>query len=56
MLKTLVALAAGIAVLSATGCCWPLRERHYRYDYDRSSEARRPAPDRGYGDRGDYRR
>jgi hypothetical protein len=60
MVKSLVVLAIAAAVLSTTGCCWPLYEgRYHRYDRDdRYSDGSRPAPrarpgrddgrDRGY--------
>lgn len=53
MLKTLAALALGVAVLSASGCCWPYHGgrhggRGSYGDYDDSRrEAPRPQPPRG---------
>jgi hypothetical protein len=50
MLKTLAALALGVAVLSASGCCWPYHGgRHGGYghgDYDDRSGGERPDPPR----------
>jgi len=44
MTKPLIVLAAAVAILSATGCCWPLHEGRYRGYYDGRAEAPRPAP------------
>jgi len=47
-MKTLIALAAAVAVLASAGCCWPLHEgRHYRYGG--WSESSRSAPPRHVG-------
>jgi hypothetical protein len=49
-MKTLIALAAAAAILSSTGCCWPMHEgRHYRYGgwSDDSREGRPPPASRG---------
>jgi hypothetical protein len=43
MTKTLLAAAAALAILAATGCCWPIREGRYRQS-DRWSESTRPPP------------
>jgi len=53
MLKTLTALALGVAVLSSSGCCWPYHGgRHGGHGYygdsgDGQREAPRPQPPRG---------
>jgi len=53
MLKTLAALALGVAVLSASGCCWPYHGgRHGGRGYDdggygERSDTQRPQPPRG---------
>jgi len=43
-MKTLIVIAAAVAVLSATGCCLPLHGG--RHGHDRWSEGQRPAPQR----------
>lgn len=46
MRKTLAALALGVAVLSASGCCWPYRGGHHggygHGGYDDRGGAERP--------------
>jgi hypothetical protein len=55
MWKPLAVLAVAVAVLSSTGCCWPMHE-HRRYYRDSYSEAPRPpAPQRSYEGHGDGR-
>jgi hypothetical protein len=56
MWKPLVVLALAVAVLSSTGCCWPMHEGRHGYYRDSYSEAPRPpAPRRSYEGRGDGR-
>jgi hypothetical protein len=56
MLKLLAVLAVAVAVLSTTGCCWPMHEGRHRYYRDSYSEAPRPPPPgRPMGDRYDGR-
>jgi len=48
MLKTFAALAAAVAVLTVSGCCWPLHGGRHggRGGYDDRSDTRRPDPPR----------
>ena len=53
MLRSLVALAAGVAVLTASGCCWPYHGGRHggrgygAGGYDDGPAAERPEPPRG---------
>jgi hypothetical protein len=50
MLKFLVVLAAAFAILSTTGCCWPLHEGRRGYYRDGYSDGQRPPPPGRYDD------